>query len=924
VTLVVNFSFELRTVFNHAQAKPREIEMLYKLKLHLRALLRRSEMERELDEELRCHMEEQTEQNIRLGMSPKEARSAARKAFGGVEQAKELSRDSRGVKWLEELWQDLRYGARVLIKSPSFTSIAVLMLALGIGANTAIFSIVKSVLIRPLPFVQPDRLMQAQYLPKPSFIAPQDDILSWIDRRDLVDWRTRSRSFERIGGYWYARLSLPGEETTELIAGISVTHDLLPALGIQPALGRHFLPEEAKPGGERLIILSDGLWRSRFEADPGIVGQTIRSIDGIYVVVGVMPSGFNFPLKQRADVRMPSRETGFWMLSDDDLSRASRNSINYNVILQLKPGVQPEQAQVELETLFAQRLRDDPQPYDHMGVRLVSLKDHSVGESGTVLLLLLGAIGLVVLMICANIANLLLARADGRRKEMAIRQSLGAGRFRLVRQALTESLLLALAGGAAGALLAAWSLGLLVKLSPHYIPRLGESRIDAGTLAFTLAMTVMAGLLFGALPAWRSARVDLNETLKQTAGRAGAWRSSLGAPGNLLVTFEIALALVLTLGAGLLLNSFARLMMVDPGLRTNGITAAIIPPAGARNPDGASRRAFFRQVIERLENTPGIAAAGSSNGMPLVGAGAGDPNLRIEGRPRTEANAPAMSTRIHVVSSGYLSTLGIHLLRGRSLTANDTATTTPVAVISETAANRFWNGEDPIGKRLSLSYGRPAGQEVWRQVVGIVKSTRHGGLVQEPMPEVYLPVEQEPWPSFLLFVRSSLPQAEIARAIRQAVAAADKNQPIGHIISMDDLLADSVSARRFSLLMLGGFSVLALILAMMGVYGVVSYTVAQRTPEIGIRIALGAQGRDVMRLILAQGLKPVVIGSLAGLVAALALGRLLSSLLYGVTATDPATIAIVVILLSFAALLACYLPARRATKVDPMTALRTE
>src|SRR5262245_22787334 len=882
----------------------------------VRVLWRSETIHQEITDELQFHIDMRIEENIRRGMSPDEARRDAEGRFGNQTRIKEQGYDVRGGRWLETVWQDLCYGARVLMKNPGFTLIAVLTLALGIGANTAVFSIVKSVLIRPLPFVQPERLMQAQYRPKPSFIVPQDDMLSWIDRRDLVDWRMRSRSFERVGGYWNAGLTLPSEGTPEVITGVSVTHDLLPALGIQPALGRYFLPEEAKAGSDRLIILSDDLWRRRFGADPGIIGQTIRSIDRTYVVVGVMPPGFSFPLKQRKDVRMPSRQPGFWTLSDDDLIREIRDTRNYNVVLQLKPGVSAEQAQVELETLFAQRAHDNPSTNDNpmIGVRLVSLKDHTVGEAGTVLLVLFGAIGLVVLIVCANIANLLLTRADGRRKEMAIRQSLGASCFRLVRQALTESLLLALAGGTAGAVLAALSLKLLLKLSPHYIPRLGESRIDAGTLAFTMAVTVTVGLLFGALPAWRSARVDLNETLKQTAGRAGAWRSSLGAPNNLLVIFEIALALVLTLGAGLLLNSFARLMMVDPGLRTNGVTAAVIP----------SNFASLRQVIERLERTPDIEAAGVSNGLPLAGVGTGDPNLRIEGRPRTALNDWSTTSRRHVVSSDYLRALGIPLLRGRPLAAGDTATTIPVAVINETAAQRFWNGADPIGKRLSLSYGRPEGQEVWRQVVGIVKSTRHSGLVQEPAPEVYLPVEQEPWPSPLLFVRSSLPRADVTRAIRQAVAAIDKNQPIMTIFSMDDLLADSISTQRFSALLLGGFSVLALILATMGIYGVVSYTVGQRTPEIGIRVALGAQGGDVVRLILAQGLKPVLVGSVVGLIAALALGRVLSSLLYGVTATDPATFAIVVLLLSLVALLACYLPARRATKVDPMVAFRAE
>ena len=812
---------------------------------------------------------------------------------------------------MNNFWQDLRFGARILFKNPGFTLIAVLTLGLGIGASTAIFSIVKSVLIQPLPFTEPDRLMQARYLQRPGI--PRGDHLSWITRGDLVDWRTRSHSFERIGGYWNDTLILPGEETPEFIRGISVTHDLLPALGIQPALGRYFLPGEGQPGGDRLIILSDDLWRRRFGADPGIIGQTIRSIDGLCVVVGVMPPGFNFPLRQsREVVRFPSRQMGFWSLSRDDLSRESRDDHHYNVILQLKSGVRPEQAQTELETLFAGRAHNNQQPDSGsiIGVRLVSLKDHTIGEAGTALLILFGAIGLVVLMVSANIANLLLVRANGRRKEMAIRQALGASRLRLVRQAFVESLLLALAGGTAGAVLAAWSLEFFLKLSPHFIPRLEESRIDAGTLVFTLALTMMTGLLFGTLPAWRSARFDLNGTLKLAAGRASRWRSSLSAFGNLLIIFEIALALVLTLGAGLLLNSFARLMTVDPGLRTNGVTTAIIP----------SNIAFFRQVIERLEKTPGIEAAGASNGLPLTEHGHADLHLRIEGRTQTMPQDLSMFTRVHVVSADYLRTLSVPLMRGRFFTTDDRATTVPVAVISETAAQRFWEGDDPIGKRLSLSYGGQA----WRQIVGIVKTTHHRGLDREPEPEIYLPIEQEPFPQTVLFVRASLPQADVAKAIRQTVAAVDRNQAIYLIAPMDVLLADSISPRRFSLLLFGGFSALALMLAMMGVYGVVSYTVTERTPELGIRIALGAQGSDIRRLILLQGLKPVLVGSGIGMIVALALSRLMSILLYDVTATDPPTFIFVSLSLTLVALLACYLPARRATRVDPIITLKCE
>jgi len=874
---------------------------------------RRQREDEELDAEIRQHLDASIRDRIERGELTEQARANAQREFGNVGLVKEVTRAMWGWGTLERLLQDVRFGLRMLRKNPGFSLIAILTLALGIGANTAIFSIVKSVLIQPLPFAQPERLMQPRY--RTQAHLPQGEWLSWIDRRDLVDWRTRSRSFERIGGYrTNAALFLPGEESQEVIRGAEVTSDMLPALGIQPALGRFFLPEESKQGKERLIILSDDLWRRRFGADPGIIGRTIRAIGAIYVVVGVMPPSFNFPLKQRLDVvRGFSNQKGFWTLAGDDLSGESRGDRGYFTLLQLKPGVSAAQGQAELETLFAGRAYAKPKTDDSgvIGVRLVSLKEQTIGSARSTLLILFGAVGLVVLLVCANIANLLLARADGRRKEMAIRQSLGAGRFRLVRQALTESVLLAFLGGAAGTALAAWSLKLLVHLSPHNIPRLSESRIDAGTLAFTLAVTVFAGLLFGALPAWRSTRVNLSESLKQTARRGSAWRSSLRAPVNLLVTVEIALALTLTLGAGLLLNSFARLMRVDPGLRTNGVLAAMIEP----NP------ALFRQVIERLEAAPGIVAAGASNGLPFTEHG-NAAHLKIEGQPQSAVNDRAMLSTLHIVSGNYLRALDVPLLRGRLLSATDTANTSPVTIINETAAQRFWNGADPIGKRLSFS--RRGEPEVWREVVGVVKGTHKGGIDRAITSEVYVPVEQAPYPLAMLFVRGSLPKAELARSIRQAVAAVNKNVPIHNIISMEELLSDSVSPRRFTMLLLGGFSALALLLALMGVYGVVAYTVAERTPEIGIRIALGAQSVDVLRLILAQGLKPVAGGCGAGLIASLALSRVLSGLLYGVTATDPATFAIVILLLSFVALLACYLPARRAMKVDPLIALRQE
>ena len=814
------------------------------------------------------------------------------------------------------MFQDLRYGIRMLLKTPAFTFVAILSLAIGIGANTAIFSIVKSVLIEPLPFAQPDLLLQARYHDQST--GTEDD---WVAHRDLVDWQERSQSFERIGAYRYAMLNFAQDSQPEAIWGLNVTYELLPALGVEPAMGRYFLQEEDQPGRNRVIILSDDLWRRRFAATPDIIGQTIRLSGEGYTVVGVMPPGFNFPLKLATDVRVPSRQMGFWTALGADGNAQSRRNTNCNAILQLKPGIRAERAQAEIDSIAAQLAHEYPETNARRGLRLISLKDQTVGDAHTALVVLLGAVGLVLLMVCANIANLLLARADGRRKEMAIRQALGANRWRLARQALTESLLLASIGGAAGVAFTAWSLKLLLKLSPQNIPRLAESRIDAGALGFALAVTALAGLLFGAFPAWRASRLNLNEGLKRSASNLSARRASLRSPGNALVTLEIALALALTLGAGLLLNSFARLMRVDPGFRAEGALAAIIVLPRTQYPDASSNIAFFRSVVERLEATPGVEAAGLSNSLPMSGHGNGA-YLQIEGRERPAADDPSMISAMHLVSPNYLGALGIPLLRGRLLTAHDTADTPAIAVINETAAERFWFGEDPIGKRFRFE--QADGREVWRQVVGVVRATHLRRLDELPIAEVYVPIEQTSGRADILVARSAMPQARLAAALRQAVAEVDKDQPVFLTMSMEDLLADSVARQRFSLLVLGVFSALSLLLAALGIYGVVSYGVVQQTREIGIRIALGAQSGDVLRMVVARSMQPVIIGAITGLLAAMTFSRVLASLLYGVTATDPITFAAVSLLLLMVALLACYVPARNATKVDPMTALRTE
>jgi putative ABC transport system permease protein len=828
---------------------------------------------------------------------------------------------------METLWQDLRYGARVFLSNPGFTLIAVITLALGIGANTAIFSVVKSVLIEPLPFAEPDRLMQIRY-----YFQQTGRQQNWIAHRDVVDWQADSRSFESIGAYQYAMLNLSADDQPEAVYGLRVTRELLHALGVQPQLGRYFLPEEDQAGRNRVILLSDDLWRRRFAARPDIVGTSIRMSGENYVVVGVMPSGFNFPLKLATEVQIPSRQMGFWAALGADVSKESRNAHSCGVVARLKPGVKAEEAQTELEAVAAQLAKDYPQTNAGRSVRLVSLKDQVVGDARPVLLVLFGAIGLVVLIACANIANLLLARADSRSREMAVRLALGASRLRLVRQALTESLVLALLGGVAGFLLALCSLAILLRLSPQTIPRLLQSRIDSAAFAFTLGVTLAAGILFGLAPAWRAAQINLNESLKAMVG-ASTVRGSRGGvsstrrgralrvPGNLLIVLETALALILTLWAGLLLNSFVRVSNVDPGFRADHVLAAIIVLPRAQYPDPQSNVTFFRRVVEQVEAMPEVESAGFTDGLPLSGQSGGD-YVTVEGRPQATSEDISLQSHTRSVSPEYLRTLGIPLLRGRAFTAHDNTDAPPVAVINDVAAQNFWPGEDPVGKRFRL--GPAGGQKIWREVVGIVNSTRHAGLDQSLSAEIYLPAEQYPVPANFLVVRSMMQPQSLAVAARQAVAAVDKNQPIFFITSMEELLADSLSGRRFSLQLLGLFSVLALILSSVGIYGVISYQVAKRTREIGIRMALGAVAGDVQRMVIGQAMWPTIIGLAFGLLGFLLLKSLVASLLYGVSATDPVTIAIVSTLLLVMAFLASYLPARRAVRVDPMAALRHE
>ena len=810
------------------------------------------------------------------------------------------------------MFQDLRNGMRLLIKHKSFTAVAILTLALGIGANTAIFSVVRSVLLRPLPYAEADQLVQFRY-----HFSDIDQEQTWVAFHDAVDWQAQSQSFESIGVYGYAVLNFSENSLPEAIYGLRVSADLLPALGVPPALGRYFSPDEDQPGHNHVIILSDEVWRRRFGANTDIVGKTIRANQEDYIVVGVMPPGFNFPLNMPTTAKLPSQQMGYWHPLGLDVNKLSRADAGVNAIARLKAGVSLEQARSEMNLVAARLARDYPETNAGREVRLVSLKDQVVGGVRLTLLVLFGAVGLVVLIASANIANLLLARADSRRREMAIRQALGASRRRLMRQALTESLLLALVGGGAGIVLAQWTLPLLLRLSPQAIPRLIEARVDGGVFGLTFAVSIAAGLLFGLLPAWRSTKGNLNEDLKQASTTSSEKR---GSAGPSLIVVEVAFTLVLTLGASLLLNSFVRLSNVELGFRADKVLAAVVLPPRSRYPNAKAKIEFYRGVIERVKALPGVESAAASDTLPYSGQSGGG-QVRIEGRPPVANFDQGLQSEWSNITTDFLQTMGIPLLRGRLFDEHDTAEAPPVIVVSETAAEQFWPGEDPLGQRLSFGAD---GKEPLRQVVGIVRSTRNAGLDHPPSPHVYAPVDQNLSPANFLLVRSAAPSPNLAEMVRQSVAAVDQEQPVFLAAPLESWVADSVARQRFGLMLLGLFGALALALASVGIYGVVSYSVSQRTREIAIRIALGAQSRDVLPLIIRQGMMPALLGEVIGLLGALALTRLLRNLLFGVSATDPLTFAGVPLLLMCVALLACYFPARRATKVDPLTSLHHE
>ena len=819
-------------------------------------------------------------------------------------------------RWEDEMIQDLRYGVRTFLKNPGFTAIAVITLALGIGANTAIFSVVHAVLLRPLPYPDSDRLaMVWQKYTKRGW-----GIVS-VSYPNFAAIREQSQVFDNSSAAAYGEFNLTADGGPERLIGLRVSADFFAVLGVSPAIGRAILPEEDKAGAQRVVILSQGLWQRRFGSDSGIVGKPLTLNGASYTVVGVMPPDFQYPPPFTVTIASSAiavPKADLWVPLAVAVNEAGVGTRAYQMIGRLKPGVSPAQAQAEMNTIAERLEQQYPGPNTGLELSLTTLHEQVVGSVRRALWVLFGVVGFILLIACANVANMLLARASGRRKELAVRLALGASRLRLIRQLLTESVMLASAGGALGLLLANWGCELLIAINPDKIPRATEIRINWYALGFTAAVTLLTGVIFGLAPALSASRLDLNESLKE-GGRSATGSFASGRSRQLLVVAEVALSLVLLIGAGLMIRSFARLLAVDPGFKPERLLTLRLNLPSANYGAQRQQAAFYQQLMERIERLPGVEAVAAINSLPLTGD-RNNARLTIEGRQRANPNEPT-HTANRVISPGYFRALGIPLQRGRAFTAGDAEGTPAVAIINQTAARVFWPNEDPLGKRIAPD-GFPSG--TWLTIVGVVSDVRHFALGAEPQPEVYWPYTQTPDQSINLLIRATVDPLSLAGAARSEIWAIDKTLPVSDVKTMDELLSGSVAQPRFYALLLTAFAVVALLLAAVGLYGVMSYAVNQRAHEIGVRMALGARPRDALWLIVNQGMVLTLAGVAAGVVAAWALTRVLKNLLFGVSATDPAIFLGIALLLAGVASLACYLPARRATKVDPMTALRGE
>jgi putative ABC transport system permease protein len=880
-------------------------------------MFRTGRRERELAEELESHLQLHMEDNLRAGMSAEEARRQALIKLGGLEQTKELYRERRGLPGLEHLLQDLRYGARTLRKAPGFTAVAVITLALGIGANTAIFSAVNAALLRPLPYHDPSRLVWV------TEIWPKYGNAS-VPSPDYASWNAQAHSFVEMAAYdGGQQWNLTGAGEAERIQGVAVSANFFHLLGIEPALGRDFLPQEALPGGGQVAILSHALWQRRFGADPKILGKAITLDNQKYAVIGVMPSGFRFPDR---DIK-PEVFGPFQLLPRPNwYAKVLQEAF---VIGRLRPGIAPEQGRAELTEINQRDLARVSPPFVRMGrsrveVQIVSLQRQLTGDVRPALLMLLAAVGFVLLIACANVANLQMVHTAARRQELAVRAAIGAGRSRLIRQLLTEGAMLGCVGGALGLALGPAGIRLLRWWAPSAVAQIGPMDLDTRVLVFTLSVTAAVTMLFAVAPALSSSKFAGNENLQHAGARLAGVRGG-GRIRKLLATTELAAALVLLIGAGLLLRSFTALVNIDPGFNPHGVLTARLSLPETKYGSAASQSQVIQRLLRRLSGLPGVKAAGVTDALPLDG-NAGTTAVRFENEPSPPPGA-APSVAVVTATPDFFRAMRIPLLAGRFFNAGDGTHNDYPLIVNSSFAHRFFGRENPIGKRVRVG----AQDWPWRTIVGVIGDVRQLGISQPAQAEIFRPyttpasdplAAMEIGSAVTIVLRSSSSPLGLATGVRQQLAAVDAELPISDVATMEQRLANELAGPRFNTTLAGLFAALALLLAMIGVYGAVAYFAAQRTHEIGIRMALGAMPKSILRLVLGEALGIVLVGVAAGVGGALGLSRYLASLLFATPATDPLTFATVSMVLAAVAVAASYFPARRAMQVSPMAALR--
>ncbi len=881
-------------------------------------LFRGTGAEKEMAREMAAHLALLQEKFEAKGLSTADAKLAAIRAYGNIEYSKELHRDARSFAWLENMLRDIQYGARNLLRTPGFTVVAATVLALGIGANTAIFSVVNAVLLQPLAYKDPNRLVTILHYGT----AP-------VATANYIDWRDQSNSFEAMGAAdaWSANLTSSDNFRliqAEHLHGLKVTQNLLPMIGVQPLLGRLFMIGEDREGASHEAILSYSLWQRRFGGERNILGRVINLDAEAYSIVGVMPAGFQF-------APFWATKSEVWVPNTLATSLYQRGGNHLRVFARLKPGVTLEQARADIATVTGRLEKQFPAT--NRGVVVRPLKENVVGDIETPLLLMLGAVAFVLLIACANVAHMLLARTADRQKEVAVRVALGAGKARLVAQFLTENLLLAGVGALLGLALAFAGTKALVALSPNYLPRVENVGIDARAVIFLICITIFTALAFGLTPAMHAAAGNLSDALKESSRSTsdGMHRNQLR---SFLVASEFALAFILLIGAGLMIRSFYALESVDTGFNPHNVISMVVSVAGTQEAEAGRRETFYRDLLEKVGALPGVSAAGAINHLPLVGD-LWDRNFEIEGRPDPRpGETPDAVYRI--VLPGYFDTVRLPLRRGRAITYQDNAKSTSVVVINERLAQQFFPGEDPIGKRFTLT-SRDSQKRNWLTVIGIVANASLDDMVSPPYPEIYLAALQTPefmgtssdqisphMTYITLVARGDASPVQLSTSLQQVVRSFDRNLTISDVMTMDEAVAAATAQPRFEMLLLGLFGAVALLLAAVGIYGVMNYAVSRRTREIGIRMSLGAKRADILRMVLVSAATQALAGAVAGIIGALLLSKLMAKMLFGVQPTDLATFIAVAVVLGLAALAASAFPARKAIRIEPMIALRSE